>query len=168
MAITPGAGHWATVELDLGFYQADLHYDLWVTTTENPDDDDKNSIKKGDCDDEDDYCEDTVKASVTGRATTAVALICAAICCFAALGFACCTCCGDEAKSNYLTGFSVLLAVGGLVAVAGAANYKSAMEKAIKDHPFFDEARGGACFDPRRASLSALSPRRASRDGCII
>lgn len=114
----------------------EFRHDLWMTHAYVDDKlEDKGSIKSGtkDCEGDKD-CEDHKRANDAARATTIVALVLAALACFPILGFACCDCGTDETKSKRSAGLSAALAVGGIIGLAGAANYKSVMDSVVKPH----------------------------------
>ena len=78
--------------------------------------------------------EDHRGARQTAHWLTTAALFFAALACFPILGFACCQCCGDKKKSKVSAGLSAALALGGVLAIAGAANYGSAMASAFDNY----------------------------------
>ena len=73
-----------------------------------------------------------------------MALISAAVAAFSSLGFACCACCPN--KNKIFAVFSGFLAIGGVLGLAGAANYRSTIEKACDgDKDWCAEADASIC-----------------------
>ena len=149
----PGAFHWSSAEIKIpgsffgvpipGFaVEVLLNYDLWRESTEVAGEKDQGNIggrenepyvMGGGCGG-DAACEDHREARCTAQWLTTAALFFAALACFPILGFACCQCCGDKKKSKVSAGLSAALALGGVLAIAGAANYGSAMASAFDNY----------------------------------
>ena len=144
----PGAFHWSSAEIKIpgsffgvpipGFaVEILLNYDLWRESTEVAGEKDQGNMDgeflAGGCGG-DAACEDHRGARQTAHWLTTAALFFAALACFPILGFACCQCCGDKKKSKVSAGLSAALALGGVLAIAGAANYGSAMASAFDNY----------------------------------
>ena len=144
----PGAFHWSAAEIKIpgsffgvpipGFaVEILLNYDLWRESTEVAGEKDQGNMDgeflAGGCGG-DAACEDHRGARQTAHWLTTAALFFAALACFPILGFACCQCCGDKKKSKVSAGLSAALALGGVLAIAGAANYGSAMASAFDNY----------------------------------
>ncbi len=133
--------HWMTIEYEINATKVETRYDLsnaYVKTenekeTEALETDDKKCA--GDA-----FCEALVASSNTARDTTVLGLIVLIVVAVPALGLA-----RQSPRPHHGKIFVILclaLALGGLVALAGAGNYRTEMTLAVEDHDVFD---GEAC-----------------------
>ena len=133
--------HWMTIEYEINATKVETRYDLWNAYVEADNEKETEALETDDkkCAG-DAFCEALVASSNTARDTTVLGLIVLIVVAVPALVLA-----RQSPRPHHGKLFAVLclgLMLGGLVALAGAGNYRTEMTEAVEDHDVFD---GEAC-----------------------
>ena len=134
---TPLFCHWMTIEYEINATKVETRYDLSNARSEGDNGKETEALETDDkkCAG-DAFCEALVASSNTARDTTVLGLIVLIVVAVPALGLA-----RQSPRPHHGKLFLALclaLALGGLVALAGAGNYRTEMTEAVEDHDVFD------------------------------
>jgi hypothetical protein len=129
--------HWMTIEYEINATKVETRYDLWNAYVEADNEKETEALETDDkkCAG-DAFCEALVASSNTARDTTVLGLIVLIVVAVPALVLA-----RQSPRPHHGKLFLALclaLALGGLVALAGAGNYRTEMTEAVEDHDVFD------------------------------